>query len=227
MKYNIEYELSGSINGASVSAVGKGIADFGNGSYELEISCDLVPVMWDPAFVILMTCDRFMGVCATEKGGAQNIFSLGCGNHVMKWEREGALYDDHDCERGSFRSISTGNCSGQTIYSRSQILQAHFHIGLDEKVETIMTPFHGTMMPFRNNMVLVTTAYSFVSTWGRTYHGYTFYPYSIPAQKTIASVQHLSVDAIGFTRSSRGRYGERVKFQIGSSVRTLTAPTIP
>jgi len=220
-QYEIVYELAGSINGTSILGAGKGLADFASGTYELEVTFERVPLHWDPVFIILMTCDRFMGVCAKEEGGALNIFSLSSGDHLMQWGREGAVYDDHDHEAGYFRSLSTGHADGHRIISRSQILTAHFHMHIGEEVTEIATPVQGVMMPYRDDMVLVTTAYGFSTNIGANYNGYTFYPYTIPSKRTLPTLQALSMDSIEFSRVARPLWGRTVRFRVGSSVRRL------
>ena len=221
MKHKIEYELTGNVNGAAVFVEGIGSADFDSGSYELKLKCERLPVMWDPAFIILMTCDRFMGVCAKKMDEKSlHLFDLGGGNHWMSC-RKGAIMDEDESERGAFESASVGYLEGDTIYSRSQIIESHFHLHPDERLESIELPFNGMMQPLGDNKVIITTGYHFQTTMGNKLNGFTVYPYIIPNRKTISGPQLLSVDAVDFTRKKIGPWGEEVYFKVDSSVKSL------
>jgi hypothetical protein len=221
MKHDIDYELTGNVNGASVFATGKGQADFNSGSYELEITCERLPLMWDSAFIILMTCDRFMGVCAKQLDDkALNLFSVGEGKHWMGC-RKGAIMDADESERGSWESASVGYLENDVIISKSQIIESHFHLHPDERLKSIDLPFYGTMQSLSDNKVIVTTGYNFETTIGNKLHGFTIYPYIIPAKRTILGPQLLSVDKAEFTRKKIGKWGEQVHFRIDSSVKSL------
>lgn len=222
MKLDVDYQLTGCVNNAPLEVTGKGIADFSFGIYEMSLSLPRVPMHWDPAFVILICCDRMMGVCAKQEKNALNIHSLSGGNHTLAW-RQAGIYDEGGREVGYASASSHGRKEGNTLFSRSQLLTGHIHLGLLEKVIRIATPFTATMMKFGPDMVLITSAYSFETDQGNKYKGYTVYPYRMADKKTIDGPQLLTIESVDFERKPSGesRDSETFNFTIQSKVSEL------
>ena len=230
MKLDVDYELTGCINNAPVEITGHGMADFSTGQYEMTLRLPRIPMHWDPAFVILICCDRMLGVCAKESPGAKNIHSLSRGNHVLRW-RQAGIYDEQGREVGYVSASSHGHREGNRLISRSQLLTGRVHLDLLEQVTEIDFPFNATMMPFGPEMVLVTSAYSFRTDHGNAYKGYTVYPYKMspqPAdnkvqstQNTIPGPQLLTVDNVSMSRGRFDNGDHKFSFRTTSSVQCL------
>ncbi|SEI14818.1 hypothetical protein [Paraburkholderia hospita] len=220
-KTEISYELGGVINGTSLFGTGKGLADFGAGTYELEVTFERLPLQWDPVFILLMTCDCPMAMSAKEEGDARNIFTLSKGDHMMQWGRQGGIYDAHDHDAGRFHALYACHADGNRLVTRSQVVMGRFHLRIGEEVTGITTPVSGIMMPYRDDMVLVTMPYAFGTNIDASYHGYTFFPYTIPSKQTLSGFQALSMDSIEFSRTVRKPYGQTVAFRVSSRVLSL------
>jgi hypothetical protein len=220
MKLDVDYELTGCVNNAPLEVKGKGTADFDSGRYEMTLRLPRVPMHWDPAFVILICCDRMLGVCAREDGGAKNIHSLSGGAHTLAW-RQAGIYDDQGREVGYASASSHGHREGNLLISRSQLLTGHIHLGLLEQVTEISTPYSATMMPFGPDMLLMTSAYSFKTDHGNTYKGFTVYPYKMSPAATVAGPQLLTVETVAMNRSKTKSGETEFHFQMSSKVQPL------
>ena len=220
MKLDVDYELTGCVNNAPVEVTGTGTADFDTGRYEMSLRVPRVPMHWDPAFVILMCCDRMLGVCAKEVGEARNIYQLSDGNHVLAW-RQAGIYDDQGREVGYASASSHGRREGNVLISRSQLLTAHIHLDLLEQVKAIDTPYSATMMQFGSDMVLMTSAYSFETDHGNSYKGFTVYPYKMPASTAISAPQLLTVESVEMDRSRLTSGDREFRFATTSKIQRL------
>jgi hypothetical protein len=220
MKLDVDYELTGCVNNAPVEVKGKGTADFDAGRYEMTLRLPRVPMHWDPAFVILICCDRMLGVCAKESPGAKNIHSLSGGAHTLAW-RQAGIYDEQGREVGYASASSHGHREGDRLISRSQLLTGHIHLDLLEQVTEIVTPYNATMMPFGPDMLLMTSAYSFKTDHGNTYKGFTVYPYKMSPAATIAGPQMLTVESVSMSRAKSKAGDIEFQFQMNSKVQCL------
>lgn len=231
MKLDVDYELTGCINNAPVEISGNGTADFISGEYEMTLRLPRIPMHWDPAFVILICCDRMLGVCAKESPGAKNIHSLSGGNHVLRW-RQAGIYDEQGREVGYASASSHGHREGNKLISRSQLLTGHVHLDLLEQVTEIEIPYRATMMPFGPDMILITSAYSFRTDHENAYKGFTVYPYKMSpqpamseeqnAENTIAGPQLLTVENVSMSRTQSKNGDYEFSFQTTSNVQCLS-----
>jgi len=224
-KLDVDYKLTGCVNNTPLEVIGKGMADFANGHYEMTMRMDNVPMHWDPAFVILICCDRMLGVCAKEHGTAKNIHSLSDGSHILAW-RQAGIYDEQGREVGYANASSHGHREGNTLVSRSQILTGHIHLDLLEEVTKISTPYNAMQMPFGDTMTLLTSAYSFETDHGNKYKGFTVYPYKIPQEKLqgkmVSDFQLLTIENIDFKRTKEKSGAATFQFSMQQKVETLT-----
>ncbi|UYZ61199.1 hypothetical protein [Hymenobacter latericus] len=221
---DVDYKLTGCVNNTPLEVIGTGLADFDNGRYEMQMQMDNVPMHWDPAFVILICCDRMLGVCAKQQGRAKNIHTLSDGFHALAW-RQAGIYDEQGREVGYANASSHGHREGNTLVSRSQILTGHIHLDLLEEVTSISTPHNAMQMPFGDNMTLLTSAYSFETDHGNKYKGFTVYPYKIPLDRLqgemISDFQLLTIENIDFSRVREKSGACTFKFEMQHSVETL------
>ena len=223
----VRYSLSGVVNNTQLDAVGSGEADFDAGTYRMKLKVPKVPMHWDPAFVILICCDRMLGVCARQEGTGRSIHALSGGQHMLAW-RTGHLYDDRGRECGWAQASSVGTFEDGVLTSRSQLLQAHFHLELEEQITRIHTPYRATMMPFGDDIVLVTSAYSFETNMGNTYRGFTTYPYKMRPDRVgvnnLAGLQELTVESVNLDGRKVNADGvTEFEFEISQVVTGLSA----
>lgn len=221
MKLDVDYELTGCVNNAPLEVKGRGTADFCSGEYEMALEFPRVPMHWDPAFIIMICCDRMLGVCAKEHPGAKNIHSLSDGQHLLAW-RQAGIYDEQGREVGYASASSHGHREGDLLISRSQLLTGHIHLDLLEEVTEIITPYSATMMPFGTDMLLMTSAYSFKTDHDNTYKGFTVYPYKVPNGATISDHQLLTVQSVSMERTKTKEGGVTFQFQMTSEVQCLS-----
>ena len=188
----------------------------------MTLNMPRVPMCWDPAFVILICCDRLLGVCARECGEAVNIQSVSDGNHILV-KRLAVIFNKSGQEVGSASASSHGYRDGNILVSRSQLLSARFNIELLEKVSKIQTPYTASMIPFGEDMSLLTSAYSFTTDRGNEYKGYTVYPYKFPNVKAVQNQQMLTIESVNFNRSEK-RFGEtEFYFEMTSRIEQIAA----
>lgn len=72
-----------------------------------------------------------------------------------------------------------------------------------EQVAKIITPYSATLMPFGDDMSIITSAYSFVTNQGNGYKGYTVYPYKFTAGKSVKENQLVTIENVNFNRNSK------------------------
>lgn len=223
-RLDVDYKLTGCVNNTPLEVIGTGLADFEEGRYEMKMKMDQVPMHWDPAFVILICCDRMLGVCAKEVGSAKNIHSLSDGYHLLGW-RQAGIYDEQGREVGYANASSHGHRDGNRLVSRSQILTGHIHLDLLEEVTRIDTPYNAMQMPFGANMTLLTSAYSFETDHDNRYKGFTVYPYKIPNERLVGrmpeSYQVLTIESIDFKREKHASGACTFEFMMQQRVETL------
>jgi hypothetical protein len=223
MKKDIRYELVGCIAGMPLDVNGKGEMDFDNGSYELAVKFPRVPMHWDPAFTILICCDRLLGFFAKEQDGALNLMNR-CGPGYHIFDREFPTRRPNGTLLAHGRASSTGGIVDGVLYSRSQIISGEFNLGLDERIAKIHVPYHATMRDINETTLLMSSIFTFDTNIEKGCWGYATYPIISQARKALTSgnAAVVSVNAVQFhnTRSSFG--GCDFSFRVQSSIKNAT-----
>lgn len=220
MKLDVDYELTGCVNNTQIEVKGKGQADFDTGRYEMSLQLPTIPMHWDPAYIILICCDRMLGVSAREAGGAKNIYSISGGDYTIQDRSgEGFTIDGRKIAHASASSL--GYITGNKIVSRSQLLECWVRLNLLEEITKIHQPYYGTMVPFGDDGILVTSSYSFETNQGNTYRGFTNYPYKSGTKQTIAGPQLLSIADLKFSKTSPRGGQTQFDFEMTSVVNAL------
>ena len=221
MQLDIDYELAGAINGLNIEAKGKGLADTKTGRYEMGLDFPKIPMHWDPAFVILICCDLMLGVSAREEGDARNIHSLSDGDHtILERDASGFTASGRKVMRAS--ASSYGFKEGNKLTNRSQLLDCWIRLELLEEVTKIKQPYFATMTPFGSDGILVTSSYSFETSHGNTYRGFTNYPYKLKNGRSVQQPQLLTVESVEFQKQVKRSGSGTFNFVMNSSVKPLS-----
>ncbi|MEJ1934659.1 hypothetical protein WDZ92_31050, partial [Nostoc sp. NIES-2111] len=171
---------------------------------------------WDPAMIILICCDRFVGLFAKETDDRQNLLSMFDGNyHILDRSGEGR---GPSCNPlWSIKASSTGFREEGRVYNHSQIISSEIHLGVDERITSINSPFFAITRRLGKNMLLTSTTFQFDTTENPGSFGYTNYPI-LPSNGRLPDVPALSgykISDVEFKSKEKGR-GEVFSFSVNS-----------
>ncbi len=222
---NVEYQLTGLVNNCGLHVSGSGQADMDRGQYSMDLVVNQVPPQWDPAFVILICCDRMLGVCAREIGEARSIHSISDGNHILVG-RSSKIYDEDGRLVGSAKASSIGHRTGEKLVSKSYIEEGTFNLLPGEQVTEIDAPYNATAIRLGVNGLIVTSSFTFKTTLGKKYYGYTSYPYTIPGvsidvMAALPAVQLITVENVRMNRTNEADGTIRFHFELTQSIAAM------
>lgn len=126
---NLDYLLTGYIDGIYTEISGKGTINQVDGKFDLELNVHLAPVGWDPAIIILMCCDNLRFYSSKNESGSisslrEGLSSIEFGDKNRDM-RKGQLVDNKGNVVVSMKAKGFLFIEKDVIKSRTIIYEGH------------------------------------------------------------------------------------------------------